>query len=115
MEIISSKITKKQLIGKHLTYFKTMTKTVVDIGKKVIAVDGELHSDLETYLLENGSVQENLWGINLYPFKDKKNFVEYSALINIRPHQDNCSMEIEDFTIRKKVEEIVYNLIDYES
>lgn len=112
MKIISSKITKKEIIEKYLTYFKTMTKAVVDIKKEVIALDAELHSDLEVCLLENNSKQENLWGINLYPYKDKNDFIEYTALINIRPHQNNRSMEIEDQTIRKKIEEIVYKLID---
>lgn len=115
MKIISTKITKKEIIEEYLLYFKTMTKAVVDIEKKIIALDAELHSDLETYLLENSSKQENLWGINLYPYKDKNDFIEYTALINIRPHQNNRSMEIEDQKIRKKIEEIVYNLIDGKS
>ena len=115
MEIIRTKITKKQLIEKYLTYFKTMTKSVVDIEKKVIALDAELHSDLEKLLIENGSKQENLWGINLYPQKDKNNFIEYTALINIRPSQDNYSMEIENPEIKKEIEKIIFNLIEYET
>ncbi len=115
MKIISSKITKKEIIEKYLTYFKTMTKAVVDIEKKIIALDAELHSDLEVCLLENSSKQESLWGINLYPYKDKNDFIEYTALINIRPHQNNRSMEIEDQAIKNKIEEIVYILIDDKS
>lgn len=115
MKIIRKKITKKQLIEKFLNYFKTFSKVVVDIEKEIIAVDAELHSDLEALLLENGSKQKNLWGINLYPFKEKENFIEYTALINIRPSQNNPSMEVESQQIRKKIENIVHKLIVYDS
>lgn len=115
MKIIDSKITRKELIEKHLGYFKTLTKAVVDIGKEVIAIDAELHSDLEAYLLEHGSQQENLWGINLYPFKEKKDLIEYTALINIRPHQNNRAMEIENLEIKEKIRKIIDKLIDYET
>ena len=115
MKILTSKIAKKELVEKHLGYFKTMTKAVVDIEKETVAIDAELHSDLEACLLENGSKQENLWGINLYPLKEKDDFIEYTALINIRPHQDNNSMEIEDPKIRKQIRKIIDNLIDYET
>jgi len=114
MKIIDSKTTKKELIEKHLSYFKTLTKAVVDIENETVAIDAELHSDLEAGLLEKGSKQENLWGINLYPLKGKDDFIEYTALINIRPHQDNNSMEIEDPRIRKQIRKIIDKLIDCE-
>ena len=69
MQIVKSKITKKGLAQKHLSYFKTMVKAVVDIEEELIAIDAELHSDLEELLLDNGSKQANLWGINLYPLQ----------------------------------------------
>ncbi len=115
MEIINSKITKKELIEKYLGYFKTMTKAVVDVKREVVAIEAELHSDLEAYLLENNSEQEDLWGINLYPFKEKEDFIEYTSLINIRPHQDNYSMEVKSLEIKERIKEIVERLIDYES
>lgn len=115
MEVIDKKIKKSEFIKKFLNYFETVSKAVADVEKKIIAVDGELHSDLEVILLENGSKQENLWGINLYPYKSKNDFIEYTALINIRPHQDNRSMEVEDSEIREKIKKIVDELIDYES
>ncbi|MDO8735016.1 MAG: DUF5674 family protein [Elusimicrobiota bacterium] len=115
MKIIETKIKKSELIKKYLSYFKTVAKVVVDIEKEIIAVDAELHSDLEAYLLENGSEQENLWGINLYPFKNKTDFIEYTALINIRPHQYNSSMEVENRKIKAGIRKIVDKLIDYET
>mgnify|MGYP001606524842 CR=1 FL=1 len=115
MKIIDSRISRNELTDNYLGYFKTMTKAVVDVEKDIVAIDAELHSDLEAYLLENGSKQENLWGINLYPFKDKNDFIEYTSLINIRPHQDNFSMEVENLEIREKISKIVSSLINYES
>ena len=117
MRIVDSnnKIEKKELVAKHLEYFKTLIKAVVDIEREKIALDAELHSDLEADLLADGSKQENLWGINLYPLKDKKDFIEYTALINIRPHQNNYSMEIENDRSKEKIGLIVNRLIDYEA
>jgi len=115
MQIVKSKITKKELAQKHLSYFKTMVKAVVDIKEELIAIDAELHSDLEELLLDNGSKQKDLWGINLYPLQSKKNFIEYTSFINIRPSQDNYSMEIANKAIQKKIENIVKKLIDHDS
>lgn len=114
MKIITSPISRKELIEKHLGYFKTLIKVVIDIDRQIMAIDAELHSDLEAYLLDNGSKQEYLWGINLYPLKDKDSFIEFTSLINIRPHQDNADMEVRNQDIRKKIIEIVHKLIDYE-
>ena len=88
-----------------------MIKAVVDIDKQIIALDAELHADLEEVLLENGSNQENLWGINLYLEDEKDKQIEYTALINIRPSLDNRSMEIEDIQIKNKINKIVNRLI----
>ena len=88
-----------------------MIKAVVDLEKEIIALDGELHADLEALLIEKDSRQEDLWGINLYLEKPLKERIEYTALINIRPSQDNPSMEIENTRIRKKIGEVVNKLI----
>jgi len=89
-----------------------MIKAVVDLKKEIIALDGELHADLEALLIEKDSRQENLWGINLYLEKPLKERIEYTALINIRPSQDNPSMEIENTKIKKKIGEVVNKLIN---
>ena len=88
-----------------------MVKAVVDIGAEKLAIDAELHSDLERLLLSNGSEQENLWGINLYPEADEEDFVEFDSLINIRPRQNNMSRDVENEDIRKKILEIVKQYI----
>jgi len=48
-----------------------MIKFVVDVEREIIVFGGELHSDAEEILVENGSDNRNLWGGNLYPLKEK--------------------------------------------
>jgi hypothetical protein len=107
MQIIQSKITRQEMTEKFLTYFETMTKAVVDIKKEIIAIDADMHSDLEAALIETGSCQEDLWGINLYPSKFDDEFIEYTSLINIRPKQNNPSMEVLDSELKGKIKTIV--------
>ncbi len=111
MKIISNSIKKDIVLKKHNHFFKTMIKAVVDIEKEIMAVDAELHADLENMLLCRHSTQEHLWGINLYLEKTKEDWIEYTALINIRPSMGNKSMEVSDPQIRKKIVKTVYKLI----
>ena len=87
--------------------FGNMVKAVVDIDQGLLAVDAELHSDLEALLLENGSKQKNLWGINFYPEMKGDDFVEFDSMINMRPSQGNRSRGVDSPEIRKKIIEIV--------
>lgn len=91
--------------------FGTMAKAVVDIEKEIIAIGGELHADAEAILIQNGSKQENLWGINIFPYKKNKDRYEFTALINIRPSIGNRSMEINDLKICNKIKIICNKLI----
>ena len=79
--------------------------------KNELALDAELHSDLESLLIENGSLQKDLWGINIYPELDDEDFIEFDSLINIRPSDNNRSRYVEDENIRNKIIEILNNLI----
>ena len=89
-------------------YFEDMVKAVVDIDRQIIAINSELHSDLERILLEDGSRQESLWGINLYPeYFGTDNFIEFDSLINIRPWQDNRSRYVENDNTRSQIIKIV--------
>lgn len=93
------------LIGE---YFDDMIKGVVDVERELLAVNAELHADLEAMLLEDGSKQEDLWGINLYPeMDDIDDFLEFDSLINIRPRQGNRSWDVEDEKIREKIRNVV--------
>jgi hypothetical protein len=70
-----------------------------------------MHADEEAFLLEQGSLQQNLWGINIYPNLEMPNMIEFDSMINIRPNQNNRSRNVEDEIIRKKILEIVTILI----
>lgn len=87
--------------------FGNMVKAVVDIESEIVAIDAELHSDLEVFLLENGSTQRNLWGINLYPELEGNDFIEYDSMINVRPSQNNRSRGVEDENVRKRIEAVI--------
>ena len=82
--------------------FGDMVKAVVDINKNEMTIGGELHSDEESVLIEQGSLQENLWGINIYPEKTFPDSIEFDSMINIRPRQNNRSRNVEDVETRKK-------------
>jgi hypothetical protein len=84
-----------------------MVKAVVDVDKNLIAVDAELHSDLEALLLDNGSKQKDLWGINLYPEMGGDEFIEFDSMINVRPSHGNKSRGVTDEDTRKKIIEII--------
>ena len=107
MIILSKPITIEELKQLAKNFYGDMIKGVVDIDQELVALDAELHSDLESLLLGEGSHQEALWGINLYPEADDMDFLEFDSLINIKPHQGNRSREVEDETIREKIRIIV--------
>ena len=86
--------------------FGDMVKAVVDISRGLLAVNADLHADLEALLLENGSAQHDLWGINLYP-DEEEDFVEFDSLINIRPMSGNRSRGVDDPLIRERILKVV--------
>ena len=93
--------------------FGNLVKAVVDVQREIIVVDAELHADEESLLLENGSKQENLWGINLYPEFDKSSeeFIEFDSMINLRPSRNNRSRGVDDPIIREKIIAVVHRWI----
>ena len=91
--------------------FGNLVKAVVDLEKKIMVVDMPMHADGEKLLLEKGSRQENLWGINLHPGETDKDWIEFDSMINIRPHADNLTRGINDFKTREKIVKIVGNLV----
>ncbi|PIU99217.1 hypothetical protein COS59_00965 [Candidatus Wolfebacteria bacterium CG03_land_8_20_14_0_80_36_15] len=84
-----------------------MTKLVVDIKQEIIAIGCELHIDCVDELIQDGSKYSSLWGANIYP--DKK--IDFVSLINIRPKENNRSMEIQDEKIKEKVKNIIEKLL----
>lgn len=93
------------------TSYLEFTKGVVDLAKQILVIGTEMHSDAEELLINAGSEQKDLWGINLYPeFFGTENFVEFDSLINIRP-KENRSRYVEKEEIRKKIIELIGNLV----
>ena len=80
----------------------------MDIERGILAGGGELHADCEAVLLENGSKQVDIWGADWHPLTQE---VGYESLINIRPRQNNRSMEIQYAMIRQQVAHIVQQLL----
>ena len=112
MKIINDKTSIADLKRISEEMFGNLVKVVVDTEKKIMAVGGELHSDEEALLLENGSRQQDLWGINIYPEIDDEGWIEFDSLINLRPSQGNLTRGIDSPEIRKKITEIVNDLIE---
>ncbi len=112
MKIIEKKITISELREMAQKMFGDLVKAVVDTEKEKMAVDGELHSDEEALLLEKGSRQKDLWGINLYPELEGKDWVEFDSMINLRPSLGNLSRGVNNPKVRKKIREIVNKLVE---
>ncbi len=111
MKIITDKILIEELKEMADKMFGNLVKAVIDIEKEIMAVDAELHADEEALLLENGSAQKNLWGINIYPELIGDDFVEFDSMINLRPAQGNRSRGIDNIEVQKKILEIVNKLV----
>ncbi|MEK9152692.1 MAG: DUF5674 family protein [Patescibacteria group bacterium] len=109
--VIRDRVTKNKIEELSKKRFGDMVKGVVDIEKKILALGGELHADEEQVLLDQGSLQNNLWGINIYHALPREEWIEFDSMINIRPSQDNRSRSVENESIRRKITEIVNGMI----
>ena len=88
-----------------------LIKAVVDVNQRIMAIGGEMHADEEQFLLEEGSSQDDLWGINIYPLQPRDSWIEFDSMINIRPRQGNRSRSVEGETLQAKIKQIVNSLI----
>jgi len=111
MKIITENIPIIELQNIARDTFGNLVKAVVDVEKQIMAVGGELHSDEEALLLENGSRQQDLWGINIYPEIQTQDWIEFDSMINLRPSQNNMIRGISDPKIQKKIIDTVNELI----
>ncbi len=111
MKIIKKPLAINELSKFAQQRFDNFVKAVVDVEKEIMAIDGELHADEEALLLEKGSRQESLWGINLYPELKDADFIEFDSMINLRPSVKNMTRGIDDPKIRKKIIKIVNKLV----
>ena len=112
MKLITKTISVEELKPLSAKMFGKLVKAVVDIDREIMAIDAELHVDLEDLLLENESEQDNLWGINFHPSKfPHQEWVEFDSMINVRPVRGNTSRYVEDEQTRKKILNVVSKLV----
>ena len=111
IKIISSPVKLPEIKTIAEQQFGMMVKAVVDLERKIMSIGGELHADEEAAMIANGSKQEDLWGINIYPDQSGEGRIEFDSMINIRPYLGNRSRNVENIAIQKKIIEIVNQLI----
>ena len=95
----------KQMAAKM---YGSLVKADVDVVKGAVVIDMDLHSDGEAHLLEHGSKQGNIWGINIYPDKfGTEDFIEFDSMINMRPSHGNPSRDVLDGAIKAKIIQLI--------
>ena len=111
MQILQQPISRKELSAIAGNTFGDMVKCVADVKLNLLAIDADLHADLERMLLEHGSAQEDLWGFNLWVDEDGDDFFEFDSLINIRSWQGNPSHDVLNPEIREAIRNLVKKYI----
>ena len=111
MLILENPISRAELKEYAANTFGDMIKCVADVDKGLMAIDADLHADLERLLLEKGSEQSALWGFNLYPDESGDDFIEYDSLINIRAWQGNPSRDVLNPEIRDEIKSLVAQFV----
>lgn len=108
---IVSKISLDEIKEMASKMYGTIVKADIDIAQKLVIIDMEMHVDGEQELLEKGSKQQDLWGINLKPgFYGTDEFIEFDSMINIRP-LTNPTRNIQDDNVRKQIIEIISEVV----
>jgi hypothetical protein len=107
IHIVRSKVTPEQ-VTEMLNEYESMIKIVVDTRRRILAGGGEMHSDCETVLLEDGSEQDDLWGANWYPAEQE---IVFESLINIRSRLGNRSILIQSEELRRQVASVTLEIL----
>ena len=111
MQILQQPVSREELRKIAENTFGDMVKAVADIRRGLLALDADLHADLERLLLEDGSAGEDLWGFNLWVDENGEDFIEFDSLINIRSWQGNPSRDVLDPEARAAIKAIVSQYI----
>ena len=112
MKLVTEPITLSTLRDMAAAGFGDFVKAVVDVARCRMAVDAELHADQEALLLENGSEQHALWGVNLYPDLPEAEWIELDSMINLRPAQGNRSRGVDDPELRARIRQVIDTLVE---
>jgi hypothetical protein len=91
--------------------FGDMVKAVVDLRRRVMLLDADMHADQEAELLAEGAVQQDLWGVNLYPDLGDADWLEFDSMINLRPSFGNRSRGVDDPATREAIATLVARLV----
>jgi hypothetical protein len=112
VRIVRDTITIAELTTLAEDRFGDMVKAVVDIERGVMAMGEGMHADEEATLLDDGSRQADLWGINLYPSEyGNPDWLEFDSMINLRPLQGNRTRGVDDPAIRSRITDMVARLV----
>lgn len=112
MQIVAGHVTVAALTAMAEATFGDLVKAVVDVERGLLAVDAGMHSDLEALLLDAGSRQGDLWGINLYPAEHgTPDFLEFDSMINLRPGTGNRTRSVDDPAVRAVIEQLVDRVV----
>lgn len=111
LRFVRTPIARAEIAALAEATFGDMVKVVVDLERGVMVAGAEMHADEETALIDDGSRQEDLWGINLYPAESGDAFVEFDSMINVRPRAGNASRSVLDAAIRARIVALVNRLV----
>jgi hypothetical protein len=104
-------LSMEELRGLAKGRFGDMVKAVVDLKRRVLLLDADLHADQEAALLAEGAAQRDLWGINLYPDVPGPDWLEFDSMINLRPSFGNRSRGVDDATTCEAIAALVDQLV----
>ena len=107
IHIVRSPVTTQHMVD-MLEAFGEYVKLAVDVRRGILAGGGMMHADCEATLLEDGSCQQDVWGADWVP---STKTVTFESLINIRPKQNNRSLDILDPAIQDRVRVVVLRLL----
>ena len=112
MQVVEKSITIEELKKMSEHMFGSLIKAVVDIERGIMVVDADMHADQESFLLESGSKQDNLWGINIFPDKaNSEDFIVFDSMINLRPSWGNKTRGVDNSEVQKKIIKLVSKLV----
>jgi hypothetical protein len=107
--IIHETATAEQIEQMAAEFGGGLIKLAVDVNREILAGGGDLHADCEQALLEAHSQQADIWGADWHP---ETKAVTFESIINLRPRQQNFSMEVQDPELRSHIENIVRRLLE---
>ena len=107
--VVRSRATPDQLAQMDEAFSGALIKLAVDVERGILAGGGELHADCEEALLKDGSQQSHVWGADWYPSERQ---VGFEALINIRPRQHNLALEVQEPSLRTRIEAVARRLLE---